>query len=192
MHASLNQNSSSYSMGEPGDDPGGRQTQVPLSESFILGPSCSRRPWVVFGFSPSIQGAGALRPASAVGLFGRFQAAGDPAGEEAAFCSGKAVEAGGASPWRRKRWWGLSSAPAAGGRHHRGGGSWWWQRTKRTCPCRSRRRRWRNREEVTHKHVPWRWESVFLVQDWCPQASNIIPPIILNPPPSQAQSKWED
>ena len=31
----------------------------------------------------------------------------------------------------------------------------------------------------------WKMGECLAIQDWCPQASDIIPPIIMNPPPSQ-------
>ncbi|XP_065772074.1 testis-specific Y-encoded protein 1-like [Muntiacus reevesi] len=49
---------------------------------------------IFFEMSPSIQGAGVLRRAGAVGPSGMLQAAGGLPGEEAALFSGEAVEAG--------------------------------------------------------------------------------------------------
>lgn len=89
-------------MRDPGHAHRGRVIQAPLSESSVPGSSCSWRPWVLFRVSPSIQGAEALRTASAVGPSGRLQAVGGPAGKEAAFCKGR--------PWSQEE------PPLGGGR----------------------------------------------------------------------------
>ena len=43
------------------------------------------------------------------------------------------------------------------------------------------------KQRVGDTHLcTWEIGECLAIQDWCPQASDIIPPVILNPPPSQA------
>ena len=93
--------------------------------------------------SPTIQGAGALRPPGALWPSGMSSAACGPPGEEAVLFSGQAVEdrvvlEDGQVVWSGKCsccWWKTSLRRL----------KWWWKRNRGSCPRRSGRRSQRSR-----------------------------------------------